>query len=110
MPELPGEVPTATIESPDDRDYSFENAYVREIIAPVGPLYRVNMESFNKGSRQAWPLNRDKAFGKDEEDENILRHWRESNYSSSNSSLSTFAPFETLFTILIPPISFILST
>ena len=77
MPELPGEVPTATIESPDDRDYSFENAYVREIIASVGPLYRVNMESFNKGSRQAWPLNRDKAFGKDEEEENILRYWRE---------------------------------
>lgn len=74
MPALPEEVPTATIESPDDRNYSFETAYVGEIVTPIGPLYRDNEDAFNSGSRQAWPLNWDKAFG---EDENIMEYWQD---------------------------------
>lgn len=76
MPPI-SEVPTATIESPDERNYSFETAYVGEIIAPIGPLYQDNSDSFNGGSRQAWPLNWDKAFGESPEDENIMKYWRE---------------------------------
>ncbi|QKQ98431.1 hypothetical protein GKQ38_02810 [Candidatus Nanohaloarchaea archaeon] len=77
MPKLPDSVPTATIESPDDRNYSFETAYVGEIVTPVGPLYKDNQDAFNSGSRQAWPLNWRKAFGRNIEDESIMRYWRD---------------------------------
>lgn len=77
MPELPETVPTATVVSPYDPDYSFETAYVGEIVTPVGPLYEDNNNAFNSESRQAWPLNWQTAFGEDKEDENIMRYWRD---------------------------------
>lgn len=75
MPDLPEEVPVKEIESPDGRDYSFETAYIGEIIVPIAPMYQENRDSFNSGSRQAWPLEWPTVFGEKEEDENFMQYW-----------------------------------
>ena len=77
MPTLPKNIRTATITPNDGRNYSFETAYIGEIIAPIPPLYEENNDVFNTGERQAWPLSWQTAFGENEEDENIMKYWRD---------------------------------
>lgn len=75
MPELPEDIPVKEIESPDEQDYSFETAYIGEIIVPIKPMYEDNIDAFNSGIRQAWPLEWPTVFGEKEGNETFMEYW-----------------------------------
>lgn len=82
MPNLPENFPFSIIESPGERNYQLPTAYVGEIVLPAKPLFRENQNAFNGGKRGAWPLEWKTAFGKNEEEENFMRYWRDERLES----------------------------